>query len=243
MKRGDQDPLHPPDTPTPSGSDTADVAFDSHSRAKYAINFIIYDDCDINFHLFSDLKPLYFLQHIAPERYELPAGVEIVYDEEYSTHAYHFTSRAATLSFPAAAILKYCAYFPEEYSLLVTLKVSKQTANRDETLFAVIPVGSTKVKMGLRLYRSKLYLDYSDPLRRRRKTAVFNQLRIFDQKWHTFVMSITADRISLRTDCGKKRTKRLVRTFPSMLSMEEDHIHIGNRKRGRKGYYTVSFAE
>jgi len=92
----------------------------------------------------------------------LPPGAEIVYDRHARTHAFRF--RAATVdqsqipdrfSFLAAKLFasgygEDCRYFPEEFSLLFTFKMSdkRRLKNADvaQCLFAVTPRGWLKLR-------------------------------------------------------------------------------------------------
>ena len=165
--------------------------------------------------------------------------MEIVYDEQYSVHAYHFTRRATTLNFPAATMLQYCGYFPEEFSVLATLRVSRQTVSKEEVLLALIPPGSTDMKLAVRLHRGKLCVDYVDKQSGKKRVTVFRKMRLFDQNWHTLILTVAGERISLKIDCGKRRTEKLRRTFPALLEAQGDNVHIANSNRGKRGRFTV----
>ena len=134
----------------------------------------------------------------------------------------------------------YCSYFPEEFSLLITFKVGPRTSKRDECLLALIPMGTTDIRLGVRLYKGKLHVDYKDRLTNRRKVTEFKQMRIFDRSWHTVIITVSADRVTLRMDCGKRRTKRLKRIFPALINIQVDNFHIGNYNREKRGLFTVS---
>lgn len=190
--------------------------------------------------MLTDLKPLYLLHMVTKSTEgQLPHGVEILYDDDASTHAYRFTERASSLGFPAAVFFKNCDYFPEEFSILVTFKVGPKTSRNDECLFSMIPTGTTDIKVGVRLYKGRLQVDYYDRTTKRRRVTQFRQRKLFDKDWHTLAISITGNRVVLRTDCGKRKTKRLRRAFPSFLSTRGASIHVGNCNQNR-GIFSVS---
>ena len=177
------------------------------------------------------------LRYLVPDSERLPAGLELIYDTTASMHAYHFTERAQTLSFPATQLLPHCSIFPEEFSVLVTFRAGARTASRDETLVALMSPATTHARFGLRLYKGRLHVDYVDRRTRRRKVSEFKHGKITDRGWHTVIVAISADRVSVQTDCGKRRSKKLLRAFPAMIDVRHDRIHIGNANTGR---FTVS---
>ena len=188
----------------------------------------------------ADLKPIYLLRHAVGEGSTLPAGVEIAYDDTNSLHAYRFTPRASALHFPASAFMTKCNFFPEEFSLLVTLKLNKNSSSADQCVFALIATGSTDVKLGVRVYRRQVVIDYRHRSTRRHKETTFRQSAVFDGHWHTLIVSVTADRATLRMDCGRPKTRRIGREFPALLNTAAVNVHVGNCNRPRTGRFTVS---
>ncbi|KAI0234470.1 Thrombospondin-type laminin G domain and EAR repeat-containing protein [Lamellibrachia satsuma] len=187
----------------------------------------------------TDLKPIYVLRHAVGSGSTLPAGVEVAYDDANSLHAYRFTPRARDLHFPASAFMTACNNFPEEFSLLITLKLNKNTSADDQCIFALIPTGSTEVKLGIRLYKRQLLIDYRHRSTRRHREASFRQSAVFDGRWHTLIVSVTADKATLRVDCGRPRTRRMGREFPALLDTAGVNVHVGNCNRQRTGRFTV----
>ena len=188
---------------------------------------------------YTDLSSLHLLHYVTRDMYQLPPGVELVYDEEANAHAYRFTSRARTLSFPATSLLTNCDYFPEEYSILVTFKTNPRTFSKNECIFSVVPPGSTKTKLGIRLSDKKIQVDYSDGVTGRRHQVSFKESSIYDGAWHTIVVTVTAEAAGLRTDCKEGVTKRIVRRFPSYTNVRGDNVHVGNCNRDQRGQFTV----
>ena len=49
---------------------------------------------------------------------------------------------------------RYCEYFPEEFSILATIKLDETTGQEDqEALFALIEVGTSRIKIAVRIHR------------------------------------------------------------------------------------------
>lgn len=97
----------------------------------------------------SDLRPLHLLRYLVPDRNRLPPGVEIAYDQHANVHAFRFVPPNHTdrFSFAAARLLRQhgtrtsCHFFPEEFSLLITFKMSSKrklkSAEIAQCLFAI----------------------------------------------------------------------------------------------------------
>ena len=49
---------------------------------------------------------------------------------------------------------------------------------------------------------------------------------VFDGEWHSVVLSVTADRVATRTDCRKRKQRRMRRAFPSLIDIRFDEVHI-----------------
>jgi len=110
--------------------------------------------------VYSDLRPLHLLQYLVPDRNHLPPGVEIAYDQHAGVHAFRFLSSTIPplipdrFSFHAARLLvtgtgNSCHYFPEEFSLLFTFKMSAKrklkNAEVAQCLFAVSARGTNDI--------------------------------------------------------------------------------------------------
>ena len=123
----------------------------------------------------ADVRPLNLLRYVVPDRNYLPPGVELAYDRGTGTHAFRFLSAAIPpptadrFSFLAARLLTQhggdhvtgtgntCRYFPEEFSLLFTFKMSPKrklkSAEVAQCLFAISRRGTVILFV--------LYLAYS----------------------------------------------------------------------------------
>mgnify|MGYP001793913015 CR=1 FL=1 len=177
-----------------------------------------------------------------PNRYSLPRGVSIVYDEKHSIHAYELGEHAGNLNFPASKIFTRCPYWPEEYSLLATFKLSPKSDIPEWEagyLFSLIPQTSVHLKLGVSVSRKQITIIYSDyKIQPGRKTISFNT-ELYDDQWHTIVVTMAGKVVGLRVDCNKSQVKHFERTFPAFLDTSGDNIHIGNRKI-QPGQFRVS---
>ena len=190
--------------------------------------------------IFSELTPLSLLDFYIPDHSHLPAGVEIIYDKAGDIHAYRFQPGVQMYRFPAARLFVHCRFFPEEFSLLFTFKTDRKSLQTDQCIVALMPESSrSKVKVGIRLRRGRIGVDFTESSGKRRILTEFRSPHLFDQRWHTVVLSVTADRVGLRVDCGKRKFRRLRRSFPSLIDTTDDNIHLGNCNSVRRGQYTV----
>ena len=117
--------------------------------------------------LCSDLTPLNLLHYLVPDRNYLPPGVEMAYDQLTGVHAFRFLPSTIPppisdrFSFLAASLLtrhggshvtgtaNSCPYFPEEFSLLFTFKMSPKrklkSAEVAQCLFAISRRGTSDI--------------------------------------------------------------------------------------------------
>ena len=185
---------------------------------------------------------MYLINHVIPNRYKLPQGVSIVYDEDHSLHAYKLTERAGKLNFAASDLFTRCSYWPEEYSVLATFRLSPDSATpiwENGYLFSLIPQSSVHIKLGISVSRDHVTVFYSDhKIAPGKKTITFNR-KLYDDKWHTIIVTVAGNSVGLRVDCGKTESQVFQRTFPAFLDTSGDNIHIGNRKI-QPGQFRVS---
>ena len=51
-------------------------------------------------------------------------------------------------------LLRYCEYFPEEFSILATLKLNESAGQAEqEALFALVELGSSRIKLAVRIHK------------------------------------------------------------------------------------------
>ncbi|XP_071394860.1 thrombospondin-type laminin G domain and EAR repeat-containing protein-like [Centroberyx affinis] len=173
----------------------------------------------------------------------------------------HFSSPHSSLSFPSSQLLANCDLFPQDFSIVVTLKVSHIAPKRNEYIFAV--VGERKEEnrtveeekdeeendRGTNLERNK-ERDVNGGrvllgLRLVRNRLhflfkdhggvaehwVFRGTRLADNQWHTLVMAVSGGRAKLTVDCSSPLEMVPSRSFPSDLNIQGSRFHIGNRGR------------
>lgn len=134
-----------------------------------------------------------------------------------------------------------CQYFPEEFSILVTLRMSTKSMNGEHWLFALMNRAGKHTKLGLALYNAKLHFHYLDKLTKKRRVAEFKNLNIFDKAWHTFVLSVTGSRAALKVDCGKYSSRMIRRSFPALLNTLDTNFHVGNCNNKRTQFPVSCF--
>ena len=117
----------------------------------------------------ADARPLNLLHYLVPDRNYLPPGIEMAYDQDTGTHAFRFLPATIPpptsdrFSFLAARLLTQhggrhvtgtgtgnrCHYFPEEFSLLFTFKMSPKrklkSADVAQCLFAITRRGISDI--------------------------------------------------------------------------------------------------
>jgi len=82
--------------------------------------------------------------------------------------------------------------------------------------------------MAVRLHNNRLQLFYT----RSRfpapslQVVEMKSVPVFDGEWHTLVVSVTAERIASRTDCRKRKQRRMRRPFPTLIDIRFDEVHI-----------------
>ena len=156
-----------------------------------------------------------------------------MYDEEHTLHTYQLSERAGNLNFEASDLFTRCNYWPEEYSILATFKLSPDSATpswENGYLFSLIPQTSVHLKLGISLSREKVTIFYSDYKIQPGKKSISFDSKLYDDKWHTIIVTVAGNQLGLRVDCGKTVTKPFERTFPAFLDTTGDNIHVGNRK-------------
>ena len=195
----------------------------------------------MKYFLSTDLRPIYLIDLTTKSERGLPPGVEIVYDEESSVHAYRFTKRAEYLRLQATQALPHCHFFPEEFSILLTFKLTMSPIDREECVFTLTSLGSKYSKMALKFQNYKLVFGYSDRKTpsKEAKRLEFKSRTLFDGEWHTIILSIAGTSATLTSDCGQPRIKPIERIFPAFLDTSDSDIFIGNCN-GRSGLFKVS---
>ena len=121
------------------------------------------------------------------------------------------------IHFPAKQIFKSCQYLPEEFSIFFVLNHEKMFS-KNECVFTVRQ--SKRVYISISISRRKLTFIFND------KKVHFKTSAFRDSKWHTVGFSVTGSSVVMTTDCLKMRRRKLRRTFPSYLEIDNTTISI-----------------
>ncbi|KAM9340940.1 thrombospondin-type laminin G domain and EAR repeat-containing protein-like [Symphorus nematophorus] len=212
----------------------------------------------------TDLVPLDLLSFVLErDPSKLVPGVQM--KEAGGVRGLHFSSPHSSMSFPSSQLLVNCDLFPKEFSIVVTLKVTRTAVKRNEYIFSLME--SRKVEkreekenenengkrtkerdeqgemdkerrliLGLRLSRKRLHFLY-----RGHRGVVehwgFQGTRLADNQWHTLVLTIDSHHVRLTVDCRSPLEIAPSRPFPSDLNIQGSRFHIGSRGRW-KGLYS-----
>ncbi|XP_049726920.1 thrombospondin-type laminin G domain and EAR repeat-containing protein [Elephas maximus indicus] len=143
------------------------------------------------------------------------------------------------MSFPASRIFTGCDLFPEEFSIVVTLKVPNLPPKKNEYLLTVVAEERGVLLLGLRYSASKLhFLFLSEGASGAWQIRVsFRNLALTDSRWHTLVLAVSEGSFSLTVDCGLPMDITADIPFPATLSVQGAQFFIGSRRR-TKGLFT-----
>ncbi|XP_061492540.1 thrombospondin-type laminin G domain and EAR repeat-containing protein isoform X1 [Rhineura floridana] len=185
----------------------------------------------------TDLRPLDILSEVVPMN-GVKSGVRMI--QIQGARGFQFSAtRPRFLSFPASRIFIYCDIFPEEFSIVFTLKASHMLPKRNEYIFTVLEENSDTLLLGLRYSRNKLhFLFWSRELSNGWQTRVtFRDVFLADNRWHTVVLAVTKGSFSLTVDCSIPTDVRVDAAFPTSLTVTGSRFYVGSRRR-RKGFFT-----
>ncbi|KAM9378378.1 thrombospondin-type laminin G domain and EAR repeat-containing protein [Phaethornis superciliosus] len=184
----------------------------------------------------TDLRPLDMLSEVAPGG-GLARGIRVF--QAQGLRGFQLAaSRPRSLGFPASRLFIYCDRFPEEFSIIVTLRVPSVPPKRNEYIFTLVaeesPLGG--LLLGLRYAPTKLqFLFWSRESWQSRVT--FPNVSLADSRWHTLVLAVSGQSFSLTVDCGLPQDVVVETPFPASLSVKRASFYLGNRRR-RKGVFT-----
>ncbi|KFZ58018.1 Thrombospondin-type laminin G domain and EAR repeat-containing protein, partial [Podiceps cristatus] len=149
-------------------------------------------------------------------------------------------SQPRALGFPASRLFIHCDRFPEEFSIIVTLRALSIPAKRNEYVFTLMAEESPSVLVGLRYAPDKLhFLFWSQERAGGWQTRVtFPNISLSDNQWHTLVLAVSGQSFSLTVDCSVPKDMVVETPFPASLSVKRASFYLGNRRR-RKGVFTV----
>ncbi|XP_056670782.1 thrombospondin-type laminin G domain and EAR repeat-containing protein [Monodelphis domestica] len=182
----------------------------------------------------TDLRPLDMLSEVVPS-----GGLRMI--QARGARGFQLSAVANTrlLSFPASRIFLHCDLFPEEFSIVVTLKVLSLPAKKNEYIFAVVEDHSDTLLLGLRYSPDKLHFVFlsREPSGSWQTRVTFQDVPLTDDRWHTLVLAVSEGSFSLTADCSVPTDVMVDTPFPVSLSMEGSRFFIGSRRR-EKGIFT-----
>ncbi|KAM6934658.1 thrombospondin-type laminin G domain and EAR repeat-containing protein-like [Xenentodon cancila] len=181
----------------------------------------------------TDLLPLDLLSRPLPRPGQAPPTQVRLVQSEGSRGLRLTGSVVAPLSFPASQIFTNCDYFPAEFSLVATVKIPQLRQKANEYLFSVVKDGSDLLLLGLRVSENGLHLVTMPPGVAGRSRMTFKDVVLDDNRWHTVVLAVTGQYVTLTVDCGLPLDIKQVQSFPSTLSTRGSRFFIGSRGRWR----------
>ncbi|XP_034989625.2 thrombospondin-type laminin G domain and EAR repeat-containing protein [Zootoca vivipara] len=185
----------------------------------------------------TDLRPLDILSEVVPVN-GVKSGIRMI--QIQGARGFQFSAmRPRFLSFPASRIFIYCDIFPEEFSIVVTLKAFSMQSRRNEYIFTVLEENSDTLLLGLRYSRNKIhFIFWSRELSNGWQTRVtFRDVFLADNQWHTLVLAVTKGSFSLTVDCSIPTDVITDAVFPTSLTVTGSRFYVGSRRR-RKGFFT-----
>uniref|UniRef100_A0A670ZWR0 Thrombospondin type laminin G domain and EAR repeats n=1 Tax=Pseudonaja textilis TaxID=8673 RepID=A0A670ZWR0_PSETE len=184
-----------------------------------------------------DLRPLDLLSEVVPLNW-VKSGIRMIQIQGARGFQLSATN-PRFLNFPASRIFIYCDLFPEEFSIVFTIKTSYMQFKRNEYIFTVLDENSDTLQLGLRYSQSKLhFLFWSRDLLNGWQTQItFRDVFLADNQWHTLVLAVSQGSFSLTVDCSIPIDVIADTAFPTFLTMTGTQFYIGNRRR-RKGFFT-----
>nr|XP_060624006.1 thrombospondin-type laminin G domain and EAR repeat-containing protein [Anolis sagrei ordinatus] len=185
----------------------------------------------------TDLRPLDILSEVVPMN-GVMSGIRMI--QIQGARGFKFSAmRPRFLSFPASRIFIYCDLFPEEFSIVFTLRTLHMQSKRNEYIFTVLEENSDTLLLGLRYSRNKLHFFFwSRELSNGWQTRVtFRDVFLADNQWHTGVLAVSKGSFSLTVDCSIPTDVISDTPFPPSLTVRGSRFYVGNRKR-RKGFFT-----
>ncbi|MGH0121063.1 UNVERIFIED_CONTAM: hypothetical protein FKN15_069266 [Acipenser sinensis] len=149
--------------------------------------------------------------------------------QDQGARGFHLSTSQGSPSFPASHLFINCDYFPEEFSIVVTMKASRIASKKNEYIFTVVEEDSNKLLLGLRYSQDKLHFlfwNYGN-----RDHITFRSVKLADNRWHTLILAVSGVYASVTVDCGIPVDLVLRRPFPAHLNTKGSRFHIGNRRR------------
>ncbi|XP_051695887.1 thrombospondin-type laminin G domain and EAR repeat-containing protein isoform X2 [Oryctolagus cuniculus] len=185
----------------------------------------------------TDLRPLDLLAEAVPLHSAMGGVRTVQVQGVWGLQLQAAAPRA--VSFPASRIFFRCDLFPEEFSIVMTLKCPHLTPKRHEYLLSVLAEDADALLLGLRYSLARLHFLFlrQDAAGAWQTRVSFRSPALADGQWHTLVLAVSAGSFSLTTDCGLPVDVAADVPFPATLSVGGARFFIGSRKRA-KGLFT-----
>ncbi|KAM6912512.1 thrombospondin-type laminin G domain and EAR repeat-containing protein-like [Xenentodon cancila] len=200
----------------------------------------------------TDLLPLDLLSFVLErDTSKLVPGVRL--KQAGGVRGVHFLTPDTSMSFPSSQLLVNCDLFPQEFSIVLTLKLTRAATKRSEYVFSLLEptnqdtssldeeqlmeekhVNSKeepgRVILGLKVSRKCLHFifkGHGEAVENR----VFRDIQLADSRWHTLVLTVGRHHTRLTVDCNSPLEIVPSRPFPSDLNIQGSRFHIGSRGR------------
>ncbi|KAI2663291.1 Thrombospondin-type laminin G domain and EAR repeat-containing protein [Labeo rohita] len=157
------------------------------------------------------------LSRVLPRNGDALSGVRMV--QEGGARGVQFFSPTQANTFPSSQLFINCPFFPAEFSIVATVKVSHTKMKEDVD----------QLLLGLRFSKEKVHLIYQGSMGRQRLS--FKRIRLTDNNWHSIVLAVSGHHATLTLDCGIPLELVHKQPFPSDLSTDGSRFHIGSRRK------------
>ncbi|XP_029462037.1 LOW QUALITY PROTEIN: thrombospondin-type laminin G domain and EAR repeat-containing protein [Rhinatrema bivittatum] len=184
----------------------------------------------------TDLRPLDILSEGVPSS-GAQCGIRMI--QVQGARGFLFSASVHPLSFPSSQLFINCGLFPEEFSIVITLKVTSIPPKKNEYIFTVIEDKNDNVLVGLRYSMNKLHFLFwsKDIFNGWQARVTFRGIALADNRWHTLIMAVSGHSFSLTIDCSMPLDVIVSTPFPTSLNTYGSRFYIGSRKR-QKGAFT-----
>ncbi|XP_043916218.1 thrombospondin-type laminin G domain and EAR repeat-containing protein [Protopterus annectens] len=186
---------------------------------------------------FSDLLPLDILSQVIPTDGSPVNGLRLI--QEQGARGLRITALTPAFTFPASHFFISCDIFPEEFSVVLTLKAAMLVPKKNEYIVTLMEDGSDTVILGLRYSPSKFHFLFVTKEGQEivKNRVTFRDVSLGDNHWHTVVLAVSGNHVSLTIDCSMPLEMVLDQPFPSNVNTRGSRFIIGSRRRW-KGMYT-----
>jgi hypothetical protein len=174
--------------------------------------------------LSTDLEPLNLLEFIVPTFYSLGSTGK--------------PSQRGGFAVEAKKFLKFCDYFPEEFSVLLVIRIPPAISD-DHCLLTLTSRTSKKSKFSVILTSTRLLrVTFTDA--DEIHTAEFAKVEeVLGEQWHSLVVNLAGQSVSLRVDCGSVSVQHLQRRFPAFINARNDDILVGSCNHDTNDKFSV----